>query len=548
MKYLLITVILVVELFLPGNMAAASTGLILHCDVPYYLAQPRESVAPQEKIQIRIVVDNWADQAQKTQVTVHLPEEILPLEKYDIWRTTKLEHGYLLQTEALLQGGYGQWLDLLTVQVAPSTVARKYAIQIRAGEIEKQYNINIGQQQQVPIKTEISVLRVSLPLDKDGKKDERLNENTLVLRDKLWDRIRDLVRGKGASNQEAEAMHPLAYMEMEIANPATEQKPIVLISRLLDFNTRRPMPGLVTPSSGNDDLLSGGKTEEVEGSRSFVVLNGERRQSILLPLYTEERLAVGGEYWLQTVMDDGTSDRILAETKVVVSKKNTGAIASVCFSAVIVLFGILFGCWRLRFIFETLKTRWLITIALFGTATFACVNVPSTLLGDFFHILLGPFSFLVTGIFSGVFLYMLLIALFTLIPRTGVISLVMAMRLLLGMLAFGHITLPSLISYGLQAIGLEIAMYYFCHNNKAVQHLQQDKMAWRHTLLLAFACGIADSITTYINMQSMIVLYRLHYANWYIYLVVAFNGMIYTVIGVICGSVMGRTLQKIKGA
>jgi len=48
-----------------------------------------------------------------------------------------------------------------------------------------------------------------------------------------------------------------------------------------------------------------------------------------------------------------------------------------------------------------------ITVALFGTTMFACVNVPSTILSDFSHILRGPFGFLIIG----VFLYMLMISL-----------------------------------------------------------------------------------------------------------------------------------------
>jgi len=549
MKHWLSAALVFVGLFVCGNQqASANHDVIIQCDIPYYMAQHRDSVAPQEKMQIRIVLESWAAEAQKTPVNIHLPDELIPLGKYENWQIVKQETGYMLQSEAKFQGGYGQWLDLVAVQVSPTAVAGTYSIRVTAGGQEKKYDVRIGAQLPSTDAAEVVLLKVSLPLDKDGKKDERLNANTIILRDKQWDRFRNFLRGKGASNQEAEAMHPLIHMGIEIANPSGEQTPVVLISRLLDYNTRHEVPGLVTPSSTGEDLLTGGEMVDAEGSKSFVVLTGEKTQQILLPLYTDERLATGGEYWLQTLINDGNSERILAETGITIVKKNMGAVTAVCIAAIAVIGGIGLGFFRLRSTLKKMKTRWLITIALFGTTTFACVNVPSTLLGDFFHIVLGPFGFLITGIFSGVFLYMLLISLFTLIPRSGVISLVMMMRMLLGMLAFGHITLISLLSYGLQALGLEIAVYHFCHNTKAVESLQQAKMVWRDTLLLALACGVADSVTTYINMQSTIVLYRLYYATWYIYLVMAFNGMIYTMIGVFCGSAMGRQLQKIKGA
>lgn len=49
--------------------------------------------------------------------------------------------------------------------------------------------------------------------------------------------------------------------------------------------------------------------------------------------------------------------------------------------------------------------------------------MPVTLLGDFFHVILGPFSGLITGVLNGIVQYLLLMALLILFRRPGVLSL-----------------------------------------------------------------------------------------------------------------------------
>lgn len=534
-------------LFASPDNVSANPQIVVQCDAPYFLVQSRDSVSPGSEMRVRIVVENRGRDARRIPLELFFSLEFLPLSNYENWQVERRENGHVLKTEVALNGGYGQWLDLLSVRVAPEAPMGLVPVRLKIAEDERRYDVKIA-----PAATErttggVFATQVSMPLDKDGKRDDRLHENTIVLRDRQWDYIRNLLRGKGASNLAAESVHPIAHMGVELLNPATEQKAVVLISRLLDYQTRQPVEGLITPDANGEDPLAGGEMTIAEGSRSFVVLSGEKKQRVLLPLYTDEKISASGRYWLQTVLSDESGETLLAETPITLIQKNHDAAIAVVFSSVAVLGAMLFGFSRLRRSLQSMQTRWLITIALFGTTTFACVNVPSTLLGDFFHVLLGPFGFLITGLFSGVFQYMLLIALFTLIPRSGVITLIMMIRMLLGMLAFGHITLPGILSYGLQSLGLELAVYRYSHNPKAQQRFLQGKSIDRESICLALACALADCVTTYINLQASVVLYRLYYATWYILLVMAFNGFFYTVIGVFCGTALGRQLLKIKG-
>lgn len=193
-----------------------------------------------------------------------------------------------------------------------------------------------------------------------------------------------------------------------------------------------------------------------------------------------------------------------------------------------------------------LKTRWLVTIALFGAAAFAVVNVPSTLLNDFFHILLGPFGFLITGLFSSIFLYMMVVALVILIPQPGVVALMTVVRMLLGMLAFGQISPIGLLSYGLHALLLEL-LIYGSGMYGWLQQREDNPIPWDKIALLAVSCAVADTIAAYVSLQAMAFLYRMYYAAWYIALVLLFNGFIYTIIGAACGTALGKRLARVGG-
>jgi hypothetical protein len=211
----------------------------------------------------------------------------------------------------------------------------------------------------------------------------------------------------------------------------------------------------------------------------------------------------------------------------------------------VVATGGIFGFYRRRRLLAGMKTRWLVTIALFGTTSFAMVNVPATFLNDVFHIILGPFGGLVTGLFHGVFLYMLIVSLVILLPYPGAVALMTVVRMLLSMLAFGNVSPVSVLFYGVQAISLELMLYVagITRGGKAMLI----NLGWKQLLTIVMICGVADALSTYINLQALSFLYRLFYADWYIMLCVLVNGFLYTAVGAACGVYLGRELGKIGG-
>ncbi|MBP2657205.1 MAG: hypothetical protein H6Q69_237 [Firmicutes bacterium] len=542
-----ILVIIYMSISVLAASAVAQAREVVSCDIPYLLGRDKQEVRQGESFPVRIVAEADAAQPQLIPVSLQLPSGFSPVNLPEYWQAIPQEAGSMITGNIPLDGGYGHWFDLVTIKTADGIKPGTYTFYLEAGRQKMKYDLQIAERTGEKAASGFYVENIILPLDREGKKDDRLHDNTIVLRDRTLDYLRNLIRGKGASNLEAEEFHPISYLGIDVKNPQGEQKLVTWIARLLNYETRQPEAGLITSKAGGDDDLAyevGGL--EREGSRAFTAITGAPSQRILLPLYADERLTVGGRYWLQVSMFDGVAETVVSETEVTIVKKNYRALVVVGCALLVFVSSLYIGLPRLRKELETMKTRWLITIALFGTTTFACVNVPSTLLGDFFHILLGPFGFLVTGLFTGVFLYMLLISLMILIPRPGVVTLVMAIRLLLGMIIFGNVSLVSFLSYGLQALFLEVAAGFW------LRHMCLDKVDNIRTVLwqalpAAVACAVADCITTYVNIQTSVILYRLYFADWYIYLVLLFNGFLYTVIGVGCGFVLGWQLVKIRG-
>ena len=144
-------------------------------------------------------------------------------------------------------------------------------------------------------------------------------------------------------------------------------------------------------------------------------------------------------------------------------------------------------------------------------------------------------------------LYMLTGALITLIPLQGVVSLMAAIRLLLGMVAFGHMSPIVFLSYGVNAFLLEGALALSGFTAKNLYDVKPAAFSLRRLVILALACALADTAATYVTLQGMSVLYRLYYADWYIYLVMAVNGFMYTMIGAGCGLMLGSRLADVGG-
>ncbi len=530
------------------SAAAAAEPVAFSLQMPYYLGQSRIAVGPGERVQALFTIENRHNRPWQGKVAIELPSGWLPV-SHEYWQAVPQGQRYALTKTLSLEAGFDQWFDLLAIQVPAGAAPGMYPVTVTDGSRSQTVPVRVAAAAAAAAAAgKISVDKILLPLDRDGRLDERLERDTLVLRDRHWDYYKNLVAGKGASNQEVEAVHPVAYLGLDVSNPTGEQKLVVITVDLLNLTDRQPLPGLFTPGTTGEDLNAGSMGGHNDALVALAALTGEPSQRLLLPVYSDERLMNSGRFSLRVSLDDGVAAPVIAELPLTVVKQNAKAALIVGAATVMLIAAMLLSLLRIRRILAAMRTRWLVTVSLFGAAAFAAVNVPSALFSDIFHVLLGPFGFLVSGLFNGVCLYMIIVALVILIPRPGVVALMLLVRLLLGILAFGQLTPITLLSYGMQAFLLEALLsgggiYGWLQAQSGTGQCYP----LRQIALVAVCCGIADSVAAYVSLQAMAVLYRLYYADWYIYLLIAVSGFLYTAIGAVCGMALGRRLATVGG-
>jgi hypothetical protein len=510
-------------------------------DIPYKFAAAAGDSHGGSLLKALVSVENTGPAEKAVHIAMALPAGLAPARLPAGWRA---ETGFL-SGDIRLPGGYGQWFDLLTFDTGRlATGEHAVSVTFSSGDWRRTVTRKVAIGQKAAASGQgLSIARVVLPVDHAGNLDERMSPDTLVLRDKALDYYKSVLRGRGAYSEAAEAVHPLTSMNVEFVNPDGEEKLLTVVSRLCD-REGRPVAGMFTPAASMDDREMGGFAgSREEGTTAFIALSGEVKQTVRLPVYIDENLLTGGRYVLRVEAREAGRPVAVDEREVTVIARDGKAAAITLAAAIVVLCGLAVAARCRRRLFASLKTRWLITITLFGAVCFAAVNVPATLLGEVLHVLLGPLAFLATGMFHGAVLYMLVAALVVLIPRPGVVALLFAVRMLLGLLAFGHASPVALLLCGSQAVLLESFLYLT--GITAGGAGGEAAGSRRRCLQVALVCSAADGISTYFNLHALSFLYRVFYADWYIYAAVAVNGVLYSGIGGFCGVVLGKKLRTV---
>lgn len=544
----IITIICLASFFFLGGEVqswASDEQIKLTVQIPFSMKGKAGVALPGSKVKGYFLVENQAEQPTDVKIKVTLPEGFLPQQNSTNWHSEKQGDKYILTAQAHLATQLDNWFDLLSFQVDKNLTAGSYPVEvsteIKGKIIKRKYPVMVSSDKQLA--NWVKLEELILPVDEDGKNNNKYQENTLILRESSTEFYRSVFRGTGAVDSIEQEKSPLTYLGVVLRNQTAHPVTVLLSTQLLDKKDKKPLAAFHLP---DDEGLVQKKGEIT----LLAELKGGERKIIPLPIYLEEGKVKGGEYQLHTSVKMMGSNMLLAEGKKdinLLTRNFAPLIVTVvalllCFSAIA-----FFAC-KQKKILAGFQTKELILIALFGTASFLSVNIPGTILNDLAHVFLGPFSFLITGIFNGIVLYMLLISLLILLPRPGVIWLVSLVRVMLNGIALGHFTPLSFLFYLSAAIFLEIALYWvgLTRPSPLQRNLLADHWTKKDIYLLALACGLADMLASYVNFQGIIFLYRLYYASWYIGFYLIVNGIFYSMIGVWLGVILGRKLQKVS--
>ncbi len=386
------------------------------------------------------------------------------------------------------------------------------------------------------IASQLRIEDITMPTDASGLSDPRQRPDAISYPRPL---LGGLGRWLGAQASPIDEFQPVTYQTVQIHNRGRETIHAIVASMNRDTKDGEPIPFLAPP-----DAVNAGTNR----SLAFVSLIGESITSVPLPIYfnplskSHRDLTGAGDYERAIEVKIWGSDATVLHTTrpLLIVTPNFHALLVTGFVIVTTGLGVgLLLCFNQQ-LFSYFSTKQLILISLFGTTIFIAVNVPSTLLANLISALLGPLSSLVTGLINEMLYYALLTSLLMLIPKFGVITLVSAVRLLLGGVTLGMLT-PTVLLHVVTAVLLLEAGFQIARK----MALDSGAIGGANLLPLAFIFGLCDALIVYVEFQLSMTLYRLFYADWYILTRILIDGFTYTFIGVLLGKRLGAGLWRV---
>ncbi|MDI9394895.1 MAG: hypothetical protein QM426_05520 [Euryarchaeota archaeon] len=444
--------------------------------------------------------------------------------------------GFVLQDTSLhsfsLQTEYEDWYRLIDIYIPEETPPGAYNISASAivdvngskHSIVRKAQIRVASKEEIA--NEISVSGLVIPSDEDGYGDPRRPSNTLVIRE-TSPALKKLLKATELQIDREELIS--TYIGVEVSNKGKSTVSVIVTYDILDIKTGETVKAYKPDLMGmSADAFCNAALKLPPGSSSLASI----------PLYISDN-AMGGDYLLRVNVKLTGSDwtAVKHDQKITSISRKWGPITITFVSILIGLAAVSLFFSRSKEIMDRFKTRNLVLISLFGTVSFAAINLPMTILWELSHAIFGPFSFLFTGLFHEILLYMLIASLVVLIPKPGVVSLFMLVRFLLGGFITGSFTPITFITLSLNAVILELMMYTAGISGKNPDPENRFRMG--------FVCGIAEMVSGYAGFSVWMVLYRLFYSEWYIIANILISGFLYTFIGAWFGISLGNRLKKV---
>jgi hypothetical protein len=467
-----------------------------------------------------------------------IPWCLKPIKIPSEMKLIRAKDSFFLLTSFELVTTRDKWFDTLELFIPDNVPLGKYRISSWANfKDEKVGHIRIKQDNVIEvidagrIKDFVKISEVIIPTNEEGKEEGRHKQNTILVRSK--GNLLKLLLGK-----EEKPSEPTSYMSVKLKNDLESDLNVILRLDFLDPLTGKKVDGfepLLLPE--HERILP-----EKEGVYQLLRLQARTEIKTVLPIFAEKSITLPGDYLSSIRVELFGTDLILDERKIPIEVVSSRLVPTmVTFAAILISLSTFMGIYLKRDMILKMKTRDLITIALFGAIIFVTVSLPGNILWRFAHVLLGPFSFLITGFFYEIINYILLTALIVLIPRPGVATLAIILKSLMNDLFFGGLSATSLLNIGVSAILLEAA-FYLAGITKGNRELRNKQI-----LIAMLTCGLADTVIGFVSLNLYMLLYRLYYATWFITMYLIIGGFIYTAIAVPFGFKLGKRLRMVVG-
>lgn len=520
-------------------VGAEEVPVQLEVRFPYSLNASKDKPASVGSTQLLFIsADHFNHPEEEAEVTVSLPSGLSAHEGKE-WTVDGEGTVHLTWT---LPADFGNRFAVIPVSVSSSFPEGKGSIHVSVEgdgwslSKDVDYTVEAGSEapeEEAGREESWYIQGVVLPVNESGETDSRLSANTMVLPDVTLENIKHHLTGSPIDWSSILAK-PDTYLLLDMRNPKKDVLPVHFKAELVDRGTGDIKEGLLSsPEEGT------APEEHSTSSETDFSLQGSKMQTAVIPLYADPFTLSEGEYNLRITLSDGENSKVTELPLTVVKSRSMGLISTgaACFSLLVILLSL----GRIRRTMIHIGARGDIAAALFAALAFGGVVVPVTLAGDFLHVILGPFSGLVTGLLSGVVQYMLLMSLLVLFRYPGVTALFYLIRWLLSAVLFGRVTPVGILLTAVSIVIIEGALYLSGFYRK-------DRISWGYGLFISLVLGLCDAAITFINMQQLMLFYRLYYADWFIGLYMVINGLIYSSLGSFLGWKTGKRLRQVMGS
>lgn len=378
--------------------------------------------------------------------------------------------------------------------------------------------------------------RVVFPAEVSGEPDPGRPTGRITLPSPGWERM---LRSSALGVRGRAYERPWAQLAVTVRN--TDERPINAVVTLAigDWDG--------TPAPAFEPVLRRfqGETREVT---SLLRVPARGTATAMLPLFVhDDRLPLGASEWTRAieVTAVGADEPLLRDVAPLYVSRGS-SVRALGFAAVVLttVGGLLLLALRLGPWLRESRTSDLITIALFANLIF-CASAASHLLGLGAASILGPFSPLLTGLIHDAMKYALLATLVTLLPRPGVVAIAMLVHFLMSGLALSgfHPTDPLIV--GSAVLWLEGGLWVTGITRGGGRDWRDDPRALRFLRLVA-AFGTASVAAGAVALVSAAVLYRLYFAGWYVAMMLALPGFLYTAIACWIATGFAASLRRIE--
>jgi len=465
---------------------------------------------------------------------VKIPKPLRPENICKDIKVKETKDAYLLTTTFNLSAKFDKWYRTVELHLPHGmpegtyrmcSVAQITGPGIRRQEI-KQNTLEVVAKEH--LSCFLNIKRVIMPVNEIGEFNKKKKRNCILM-DMKRSSLTSLVLA-----EKKDTLEPAGYAAVEIENRSRRDASILATLEMLDPETKTPVKGfepLLPPGHGGLSL---------KGIYSIARIKAKSSSQVILPIYAEEGVTLAGRYLARFGLRYFGTDTALSVKDIeidIIARRLTPVFITV--SAFTCSFFTLLWMYRKRKNILKIKTKDLITIAMFGACIFAVVSLPGRIVWQFAHAVLGPFSFLVTGFFFEIVYYILLTALVTLIPRVGVASLAIILRALMTDIIFGGFSPMSILNVGVTVTMSESA-FYICGITRSKTSLNGKRIAFA-----AVTCGLADVVISFVSFNVIMFLYRLYYDFWYIAMYLLISGFLYTTLAVPFGVRLGLRLKAV---